>query len=228
MTQDPSSGGQLLLDFPRIDPGQRPLIETAPYQPALNALRRWKQWPERQLALSGEAFSGKTRLLRLWAADAGGALVTGQGLAAAPIEEISRLSISALAIDDADMARDGHGLLAALNLCRDRGAPVLLAGKGEPGSWFPSPPDLRSRLVAMPVVSIEAPDDETLALRLREECARRHLILSDESVAYLAPRMERSWAAVGLVADQIERTKGRAETRASARAVLVALGMDPG
>jgi chromosomal replication initiation ATPase DnaA len=228
MTQDPSSGGQLLLDFPRLDPGDRPLIETAPYRPALNALRRWKQWPERQLALSGDAFSGKTRLLRLWAADSGAAVVTGQALAAAPIDEISRLSISALAIDDADAASDGYGLLAALNLCRDRGAPVLLAGRGEPADWFAIPPDLRSRLAAVPVVQVEAPDDETLALRLREECARRHLILSDESVAYLAPRMERSWAAVGLVADQIERTRGRAETRAAARAVLAALGMDPG
>jgi hypothetical protein len=31
-----------------------------------------------------------------------------------------------------------------------------------------------------------------------------------------------------VVADQIERTKGRAETLHSARQVLVALGMDPG
>jgi chromosomal replication initiation ATPase DnaA len=228
MTSAPSSGGQLLLEFPRIDPDQRPLIETAPYQPVLNALRRWKNWPDRQLALSGEAFSGKTRLLRLWAAEAGAAVTTGPDLAAAAIDEISHLTVSALAIDDADMARDGHGVLAALNLCRDRGAPLLVAGRGEPGSWFVAPPDLRSRLAAMPVVGIDAPDDETLALRLREECARRHLILSDESVAYLAPRMERTWAAVGLVADQIERTKGRAETRTSARAVLLALGMDPG
>ena len=53
-------------------------------------------------------------------------------------------------------------------------------------------------------------------------------ILSDESVDYLSPRMERSWTAVGLVADQIERTRGRAETKASARAVLKALGMDAG
>lgn len=228
MTSGPSTGGQLLLDFPRIDPSQRPLIETAPYQPALSAIRRWRQWPEKQLAVIGDPFSGKTRMLRLWAAEAGAALVTGQQLAAAAIDEISRLSVSALAVDDADLGRDGRGLLAALNLCRDRGAPILLSGHGEPAVWFSEPPDLRSRLAAMPVVWIDAPDDETLALRLREECAVRHLILSDESVAYLAPRMERSWAAVGLVADQIERTKGRAETKASARAVLAALGMDPG
>ncbi len=223
-----ASGGQLLLDFPRIDPGQRPLIETAPYRPALAALRKWKSWPERQLALSGDPFSGRTRLARLWASEADAALVTGEALARAGMEEIARLSVSALAIDDADCAGDGRAILAALNLCRDRGAPVLLTGSGEAGDWFDAPPDLRSRLRAMPVALISEPDDESLALRLREDCARRHLILSDESVDYLAPRMERSWIAVGLVADQIERTRGRAETRASARAVLKALGMEPG
>jgi len=238
MTDDPSAanrspdgvsaGRQLLLDFPRIDAGQRPLIETAPYRDAFTALRRWKDWPERQLALSGEAFAGKTRLLRWWAAETGAAVVTGEALARAGMDEIARLSITALAVDDADAPGDGRGLLAALNLCRDRKAAVLLAGQGEPGSWLAQPPDLVSRLRAMPVARIGEPDDETLALRLREECARRHLILPDESVVYLSERMERSWAAVGLVADQIERTKGRAETKPSARAVLVALGMDPG
>lgn len=221
------AGRQLLLDFPRIDPGQRPLIETTPYRSALAALRKWKSWPEKQLALSGDQFSGRTRLARLWAADAGAALVTGEALASAGMDEISRLSVSALAIDDADRTKDGRAILAALNLCRDRGAPVLVTGRGEAGDWFETPPDLRSRLRAMPAARIGEPDDETLALRLREECARRHLILSDESVDYLAPRMERSWAAVGLVADQIERTPGRAETKASARAVLAALGMQP-
>lgn len=224
----PSSSGQLLLDFPRIDTDQRPLIETEPYRAALAALRRWKQWPGGQLALVGDPFAGKTRLLRLWAADTGAAVVSGEALAAAGIDEISQLTVSALAIDDADAPGEGLGLLAALNLCRDRGAPVLLAGASDPAEWHSSPPDLRSRLAAMPVARIDGPDDETLALRLREECARRHLILPDESVAYLAQRMERSWGAVGQVADQIERTPGRAETLRAARAALMALGMDPG
>jgi chromosomal replication initiation ATPase DnaA len=80
----------------------------------------------------------------------------------------------------------------------------------------------------MPVAHIAPPDDETLAARLREESALRHLIIPEESVTYLARRMEPSWEAVGRVADQIARTPGRAEGLRSARAVLVALGMDPG
>jgi chromosomal replication initiation ATPase DnaA len=222
------SGGQLLLDFPRIDADRRPLIEVGPYRSVMAALRRWREWPGKQLAVSGEAFSGRTRLLRWWAGEAGAAVVSGSALARASIDEISSLSFAALAVDDADAPADGMGLLAALNLCRDRGLPVLLAGAGEPVTWQKAPPDLVSRLRAIPVAHLDAPDDERLSLRLREECARRHLILPDESVAYLTQRMERSWHAIGVVADQIERTKGRAETIPSARAVLVALGMDPG
>lgn len=222
------AGRQLLLDFPRADVDQRPLIETGSYEAAVGALRRWKHWPGAQFALVGDAASGKSRLLRWWAGQAGAAFVTGEMLARAEIDEIARLSVAALAIDDADHAGAGMGLLAALNLCRDRSAPVLLAGATEPAGWFTQPPDLRSRLVAMPTVHIDPPDDATLAARLREDSSLRHLNLPEESVAYLASRMERSWAAVTRVADQIERTPRRAEGLRSARAVLVALGMDPG
>jgi chromosomal replication initiation ATPase DnaA len=220
--------GQLFLDFPKADSDSRPLIESGSYAGALVALRRWRHWPGQQLALIGEAQSGRTRLLRLWAADAGAAVVTGAALASAEMDEIARLSVSALAIDDSDQADAGLGLLAVLNLCRSRGAPVLLAGQSEPAGWFSTPLDLRSRLTAMPVARIDPPDDDTLAARLREECALRHLILPEESISYLANRMEPSWEAVGRVADEIARTPGRAEGLRSARAVLVALGMDPG
>jgi chromosomal replication initiation ATPase DnaA len=220
------AGRQLLLDFPHADVDQRPLIETGSYAPAFGALSRWRLWPGAQLALIGDPASGKSRLLRWWAGQSGAALVAGEALSLAPMAEIARLSVSALAIDDADRA--GPALLAALNLCRDRNVPVLLSGGSEPAGWFQQPPDLRSRLVAMPVVHIEAPDDATLAARLREDSSIRHLNLPEESVAYLANRMERSWSAVARVADQIERTPRRAEGLRSARAVLVALGMDPG
>ena len=222
------ANSQLFLDFPKADPDSRPLIETGSYASALVALRRWRHWPGQQLALIGDPQSGRTRLLHLWAADAGAALVTGAALANAEMDEIARLSVSALAIDDADMAETGLGLLAALNLCRDRGAPVLLSGRSQPAGWFETPLDLRSRLTAMPVATIDPPDDDTLAARLREECALRHLILPEESVTYLAQRMEPSWEAVTRVADEIARTPGRAEGLRSARAALISLGMDPG
>ncbi len=228
MTPDLPAGRQLHLDFPRVDPSQRPLIEWGPYAPAVALIRRWRDWPEGQLALTGAAFSGKSHLLRVWAVEAGAAVVGGAELSSVSIDEISALSFNALAIDDADLGAEGMGLLTALNLCRSRNAPVLITGRGGPGGWFTTPPDLRSRLAAMPRVEIGAPDDDSLAARLHAECASRHLILPEESVRYLAARMERSWEAVAGVAAQVERTPGRASTPRLARRVLQALGVDPG
>ena len=228
MTSRPSSGRQLLLDFPRLDPAQRPLIEGGPWRPALAALRRWRDWPEPELALTGEPFSGRTRLARVWASEAGAALITGSDLSKADIDVIGNLSVAALAIDDADQCVDGRNLLAAINLCRERKAPLLLTGRTDPSSWFDWPGDLRSRLQAMPVAKIGAPDEETLALVLIEECARRFMVLPTDAAAYLAQRVERAWTSVALLADEIERAPDKASSPRNARNVLISLGLDPG
>jgi len=228
MTSGSSFGRQLVLDFPRIDPADRPLIETEPYRAPLAALRRWGSWPEGQLALIGAPFAGKSRLLRLWAADAEAAFVTGQALAEADIEEIANLSVAALAVDDADGCKQARNLLAAINLCRGRSAPILVSGRSEPAGWFADPRDLASRMQAMPVAMIGPPDEASLARRLIEECARRFLILPEETAHYLARRMGWSWAAVNEVTDEIARLPGGPLGLRAARNVLISLGMDAG
>lgn len=219
------NGRQLLLDFPRTDGGQRAVIETEPYATALATLRRWRSWPGGQLALIGDAGAGKSRLLQLWAAEAGAGVVTGAALAAADITEIASLTVSALAIDDADGGGAGEGLLAALNLGRDRNVPILLTGHRQPALWFERPKDLHSRLSAMPVAEIGPPDEESLRLRLVEECEARFLRLPDDAARYLADRMERSWEAVARVGAALQHQGGRTFAPQAVRKVLISLGM---
>ena len=120
---------QLALEFPQLDADQLPLIETGAYAAPIAMLQRWQDWPGGQLALIGEEGSGKSRLLRHWALEAGAAITTGEALAAASIEDISSLAFIALGVDDADGGENGLGLLAALNLCRQRVAPILLTSR---------------------------------------------------------------------------------------------------
>jgi chromosomal replication initiation ATPase DnaA len=218
---------QLRLDFPEADAAQRPLIDTDPYRAPIALLSRWRDWPGGQVALVGEDGAGKSRLLRWWAETANAAVVTGADLASADIEEISALSVNALAVDDADGDPRGEGLLAALNLGVRRGAAILLAGKGEPARWFTHPPDLRSRMQALPVVQIGPPDEETLRRRLVAACDSRFVVLEPDDADYLAHRMERSWQAVGRVADALADEGGRTFSAHKMRRVLISLGMDP-
>lgn len=214
---------QLFLDFPKLEEETRPLIEAGPYASVLALMRSWKSWPEPQLALIGEAQSGKTRLLRTWAAETDGAFITAQALAQADADELSSYSLNALAIDDADKAGNGPNLLAAINFCHARKTPILLAGSRPPATWYTDPPDLLSRTRAMPVAMLDGPDEHTLRKRLEDACARRHLNVPEASLTYLVERMEFSWEIVERIADAIEQTKGRAFTIASARKALNSL-----
>ena len=83
--------------------------------------------------------------------------------------------------------------------------------------------DLRSRLLALPCLSINAPDDTLLKAVMIKQFADRQIEIEPHLVEYLFKRMERSMLAVcDLVAllDRGALRKGRALTRPLAREIL--------
>lgn len=215
---------QLRLDFPKPDTTQSPFLETPANASAVRMFQRWKQWPDGQMCLVGDEGSGKTRLLKDWAEQIGAGIVSGADLDKADISSISGLSVSALVVDDADLTPPGAGLLAALNLCKDRGAVIALAGKSEPSKWMATIPDLQSRLTAMPVVHLDAPDEETLQTMLIAACKARFMKLPEDTAKYLAHRMERSYAHIDDVVQAMEQSaNGKALTKVTARNALEVL-----
>ena len=90
-----------------------------------------------------------------------------------------------------------------------------------------APPDLRSRMQAMPVVQIGAPDEDSIRQRLVAACDARFVILDPEDADFLAQRMERSWEAVERVAEALVDEGGRMFSAHKMRKVLISLGMDP-
>ena len=57
---------------------------------------------------------------------------------------------------------DERALFHLLNLAREERAFVLLTARTSPAGWLLSVPDLASRLRALPVVTLSAPDDVLL------------------------------------------------------------------
>ena len=179
------------------------------------------------MCLVGESGAGKSRLLTEWAREAGAAVVHGAALAEADIAEVSSLTVSALAIDDADDCSRGEALLAAMNLCRERGAALLLTGSSEPSTWALPPRDLVSRLGAIAMVRIDPPDEGVLEKRLVAACRARFMLLPPHSASYLAMRMPRSYRRIedmALALEQAAEREGKALTRATARLALEILG----
>jgi chromosomal replication initiation ATPase DnaA len=164
-----------------------------------------ENWPGPATILVGPAGSGKTHLAHLFARSGGGLLIP----AAEVTTETSRPlleSVSALVVEDCDRpgALDEVALFHLINQARELGRVLLLTARTPPAAWGIRLPDLRSRLLAMPVASIGAPDDSLLAALLVKLFDDRQLRIGEDVVHFLVGRMERSFAACASLVERLD------------------------
>lgn len=211
---------QQALDLP-VEPryGRADFLVSDSNRAAFDWIERWPDWPAGALVVYGPPGSGKTHLAHLWRERAGAALVAGSALASP--EEFP----GAVALDDADGAAE-RPLLHLYNLCREQGRGLLLTMAAPPAALPTMLPDLGSRLRAAPAAGIAQPDDALLAAVLLKHFADRQLSVRPGVVAYLVPRIERSFAAAATLAAALDRralAARRPVTVKLARAVLAEL-----
>ena len=118
---------------------------------------------------------------------------------------------------------DQRALFHLLNLVREHKLSMLLTSRLAPGELDVSLPDLRSRLRALPVVTISPPDAALLKAVLVKHFADRQLAVEPHLVNYIALHMEQSMeAAAAFVADldRAAMAQHRKVTRALAGEVL--------
>jgi chromosomal replication initiation ATPase DnaA len=188
---------------------------------AFEWVERWPDWPARALVLHGPAGGGKTHLARLWCERAGAAMVTGEKLVGDQHADLT----GPVAVDDIERAAE-EPLLHLYNSVLERGGSLLLTATAPPASLPSALADLASRLRSLPVAGIAPPDDALLAAVLVKHFADRQIRVAPGVVAYLVPRIERSFAMAAALAaalDQRSLAAGRPVTISLARAVLEAL-----
>jgi chromosomal replication initiation ATPase DnaA len=184
---------------------------------ALALIESWPDWPARAVALVGPEGSGKTHLATIWAAAAGARVVSGRHLGETDL--LGALATGALVVEDAAAVEDQPALFHLINLAREEGAFLLFTARSAPTLWPVNLPDLVSRLRALPVVALAAPDDDLLRGVLLKVAADRQLSLDDSVVRYLLTRIERSLAAARaavIALDKEALRQGRAPSRALA------------
>ncbi len=181
----------------------------------LAAIDGWRAWPDPRLVLVGPANAGKSHLAAIWA-EATHARKISESL------DFVGHSGSAILLEDADRLDADEAMFHLLNAA-ERGQPVLMTARTPPREWRTTIPDLRSRLNALRVIELAAPDDEVL-LGLLDKFFRERNIKPDPDVApYLAKRIERSaGAAAAIVAriDEAAAAERREVTRAFASRIF--------
>jgi chromosomal replication initiation ATPase DnaA len=110
-----------------------------------------------------------------------------------------------------------------MNLAREDQAFVLITARLPPSAIKVELRDLRSRLRAVPTVSLLPPDDQLFRALIVKFCADRQMAIDETVVSYLATRIERSFAAARQAVELLDGEAlrlGRPVTRALAAELL--------
>ena len=189
---------------------------------ALALIEAWPEWPARTMLLAGPEGSGKSHLAAIWA-EASGARVTAAH-ALTPANVPGALATGALVVEDLRPHDfDERALFHLLNLAREETAFVLITAREAPTAFEIELKDLRSRLRALPLVSLKPPDDQLFRALIVKLCADRQLTVDEAVVSYLANRIERSYAAARDTVALLDREAlrlGRPITRTFAAELL--------
>lgn len=189
---------------------------------ALALIDAWPEWPSRIMMLVGPEGSGKSHLAAIWAEASGARSTTAHALTPANVP--AALATGVLVVEDLrSLDFDERALFHLLNLAREDEASVLITARLPPSALDIELRDLRSRLRALPAVSLLPPDDLLLRALIVKSCADRQLTVDEAVIGYLASRIERSYAAVRDTVELLDREAlrlGRPVTRAFAAEIL--------
>ena len=197
-------------------------LEGPANEAGLALIDSWPDWPNRIMLLVGPEGSGKSHLAAIWAEDAGARSTAAHALALDDVP--GALATGALVIEDLEPGRfDERAMFHLMNLARQDEAFVLMTTRLSPSAFEVELRDLRSRLRAVPTVSLLPPDDLLVRGLIVKFCADRQLSVDETVVSYLTSRIERSYAAarqaVHLLDSEALRL-GRPVTRALAAELL--------
>lgn len=186
---------QLALALPHAESLSRDNFFEGPSNTtALTLVDRWPDWANRVMMIAGPEGSGKSHLAAIWAERAGARIVAAPALTAADVP--GALVTGAVVIEHLESKGfDERAMFHLLNLAREQEAYVLITGRLAPSSIDVELRDAGSRLRAIPVINVGAPDDQLFRALLVKFCADRQMAVDESIVNYLATHLERSFSA---------------------------------
>jgi chromosomal replication initiation ATPase DnaA len=183
---------QLALALPHAESLARDNFLEGPANAAgVSLIDAWPEWPGRTMLVVGPEGSGKSHLAAIWAEQAGARSTTAHLLSADNVP--GALATGALVVEDLRPRQfDERALFHLLNLAREDAAYVLITARTAPAAFEIELRDLRSRLRALPVVTLQEPDDQLFRALIIKYCADRQMSVDETVVSYLSTRIERS------------------------------------
>ncbi|MEM8877925.1 MAG: DnaA/Hda family protein [Pseudomonadota bacterium] len=197
---------QLALDLPfETAMARDDFIESAGSALARHAIDAPEDWSFPTLAIVAPLGAGKSHLAQIWAHQQRAVVASAADLDREFAEHV--IAGTDAVIEDAPVpSRDqDEALFQLLNASAHGRARVLLTATVPPSQWPSATHDLKSRLAAIPVVTIEPPDDALLTAVIMKQLADRQIMVDSKAITYASSRLERTFAAARQFVAEVER-----------------------
>lgn len=182
---------------------------------AVGWIDRWPNWPAPIVVLQGPAASGKSHLATVWHKKSNATFINPEDLTLNNAQQLFEMG-DALVLDNLDPwlgdIEAETTLFHLYNMLKEEQKTMMITMRMSPSASDFILPDLASRFRAAPAVTIHPPDDMLLASVLIKLFTDHQLSVTHDVIAYLIPRMERSFAAATDIVTRADR-KALAEKR---------------
>ncbi len=161
---------------------------------AFSGMTQWTTWSQNVLLLIGPQYSGKTHLATIFQTLSSAVFTLQDNLQA--YEEFFHSNLAPFILDSLNFQELEEPLLHFYNLCREKQRTLLLTAETHPIQWNIKLPDLKSRLMATPSITIQPPDDALIKGILLKRFSDLQINISDNVLEYLLTHIERSYSAI--------------------------------
>ncbi|MDR2107305.1 MAG: hypothetical protein LBO73_02170 [Holosporaceae bacterium] len=189
---------QEIFDFPeavRLDWSD--FIESEENREAIMYLAGWPNWSGNGLIICGESGTGKTHLAALWAQTAGAVYVLKESLNYSPRDLFeAECNFVIDNFDDLTGRKNYEWMFDFLNISVEKNRFFLILSRTHPSARDIEPEDLKSRLFALPCVSIRPPEDDLLLKVSKKIAGDLGMTLSDDVMLCILNIIDRRVTAV--------------------------------
>lgn len=164
---------------------------------AYEYISKWPNWGNEVfsniLLIYGETGSGKTHLAHIW-----------QNLSNASLLHADSFSKeNSLILEDIDYI-DQEFLLHLINTTKENKQYLLLTSTSSPKNLNFPLADLQSRIMSIPSIAIDFPDQELLKAVLLKHLTDRNLKISSVAMDYITPRIDRSFSKLRIFIEKLD------------------------
>ena len=186
---------QLLLDFDhKIEFNEHDYYVSKSNYFAFNLIQNWTKWEKKILNISGDTFSGKTHLAKIFQNKSRALYLTDSDVN----EEIyKKIKLSeCIVIDDFEKIKNENLLYSLFNLIYQDNKYLLILSNRAISDIDYSLDDLNSRAKNCIFAQIENPDDDLIFAIIVKSFSDRQIKLEKKFLEYIIKRIERSYGKI--------------------------------